>query len=63
MVFPCRSKLSSNVAYKHSSLVPRDADIQNYRLFVGRLRVYVLGLGGLSIVAFFEQCVLYVQVL
>ena len=30
-----RPKLSANVAYKHSSVVPRDADVQNHRIFVG----------------------------
>lgn len=31
-----RPKLSANTAYKHPSVVPRDADIQNHRVFVGR---------------------------
>lgn len=30
-----RPKLSSHVAYRHPSLVPRDSDIQNSRIFVG----------------------------
>ena len=38
LVFPCRPRLSANVAYKHSSVVPRDADIQNHRIFVGKSR-------------------------
>jgi nucleosome binding factor SPN SPT16 subunit len=31
-----RPKLSSNVAYKHVSSVPRDAEVQNLRIFVDR---------------------------
>ena len=31
-----RPKLSANVAYKHVSVVPRDADVQNHRIFVGK---------------------------
>ena len=31
-----RPKLSTNVAYKHVSVVPRDADVQNHRIFVGK---------------------------
>ena len=27
------------IAYKHSSVVPRDADVQNFRIFVGMLRI------------------------
>ena len=33
-----KAKLSTSVAYKHSSVVPRDADVQNFRIFVGELR-------------------------
>lgn len=32
-----KAKLSTSIAYKHSSVVPRDADVQNFRIFVGKL--------------------------
>lgn len=31
-----RPKLSTNVAYKHSSVVPRDVEVQKHRIFVGK---------------------------
>lgn len=31
-----KAKLSTSIAYKHSSVVPRDADVQNFRIFVGK---------------------------
>lgn len=34
-----KAKLSTMIAYKHSSVVPRDADVQNFRIFVGMLRI------------------------
>ena len=30
-----RPKLSSSVAYKHASLLPKDAEVQNHRILVG----------------------------
>ncbi len=30
-----KPKLSSSFAYKHSSLVPKDAEVQNHRILVG----------------------------
>ena len=36
MLVSYRPKLSANVAYKHVSVVPRDADVQNHRIFVGK---------------------------
>ena len=33
-----KAKLATSIAYKHSSVVPRDVDVQNFRIFVGRLR-------------------------
>ena len=31
-----KAKLSTSIAYKHSSVVPRDSDVQNFRIFVGK---------------------------
>ena len=33
-----KAKLATSIAYKHSSVVPRDVDVQNFRIFVGRLK-------------------------